>query len=187
MFGTMLHLKNIGYLKALKVITVFSVGAGISKMPTSILKPFFDGIRFEAIDLNLKMIMRPGNAEERKLLSAHTMDLFTEFALANKLMPDKLADIIRSCSEGLVIAPMGFRHPDHNFLSRLGVAQYFYREYPYYWNRSESYDKRLYEYNVLRLESRCEMNLEMSTFKWNTVSSVYKDVMGTFNPRFMRP
>jgi hypothetical protein len=133
------------------------------------------------------MIMKPGNAEERKRRSIHVIDLFAEFALTNKLMPEELVDTIKNHSNGVVIGPMGFRHPDHNFISRLGVAQYFYREYPYYWNRSESYDKRLYEYNVLRLADRYEMGLEMSTFKWNTVSSVYKDVMGTFNPRFMRP
>lgn len=187
MLGTMLELKAAGTLKALKIVTVFSVGAGISRMPTSVLKPFFDGIRFETVDLNLKMIMKPGNAEERKRQSIHVIDLFSEFALTNKLMLDELAESIKNYSGGVVVGPMGFRHPDHNLLSRLGVARYFYREYPYYWNRSESYDKRLYEYNVLRLSDRYEMNLEMSTFKWNTVSGVYKDVMGTFNPRFMRP
>ena len=187
MLGTMLELKAAGTLKALRIVTVFSVGAGISRIPTSVLKPFFDGIRFETVDLNLKMIMKPGNAEERKRQSIKVIDLFAEFVLTNKLMPDELAESIKNYSAGLVIGPMGFRHPDHNFLSRIEVAQYFYREYPYYWNRSESYDKRLYEYNVMRLVDRYEMDLEMSVFKWNTVSGVYKDVMGTFNPRFMRP
>lgn len=187
MLGTMLELKAAGTLKALKIVTVFSVGAGISRIPTSVLKPLFEGIQFEAVDLNLKMIMKPGNAEERKRQSIHVIDLFAEFALTNKLMPEELVDMIKAHSTGLVIGPMGFRHPDHNLLSRLEVARYFYREYPYYWNRSESYDKRLYEYNVLRLADRYEMDIETSTFKWNTVSGVYKDVMGTFNPRFMRP
>jgi hypothetical protein len=187
MLGTMFDLKAEGTLKALKIVSFFSVGAGISQIPTSVIAPFFSEIKFQVVDLGLTMIMKGGGAEERKKQSTYVKDFLTQFAIVNKTTPWELRDKVIGLCEGLAIGPMGFRHPDHNFLSRLEVAQYFYREYPYYWNRSESFDKRLYEYNVLRLADRYEMDLEMSTFKWNTVSSVYKDVMGTFNPRFMRP
>jgi len=187
MLGTMLYLESECTLKRLKIISFFSVGAGISQIPTSVISPFFSKIKFQVVDLNLTMIMKGGGAEERKERSTFVKDFFTQFSIMNKTTPWELRDKVTGLCEGLVIGPMGFKHPDHNFLSRLEVAQHFYREYPYYWNRSESFDKRLYEYNVLRLADRYEMDLEMSTFKWNTVSSVYKDVMGTFNPRFMRP
>jgi hypothetical protein len=187
MLGTMLYLRAGETLKALKIITFFSVGAGISQIPTSVIAPFFDGIKFQVVDLNLTMIMRGGSPEERKRQSIYVKDFFTQFAIVNRMTPDELRKKVLGLCEGLVIGPMGFRHPDHNLLSRLEVAQYFYREYPYYWNRSESFDRRLYEYNVLQLADRYEMDSEMATFKWNTVSSIYKDVMGTFNPRFMRP
>ncbi len=187
MLGTMLGLQLLGGLKKLIVIDFFSRGAGISMVPTVVFKPFFPDLEFKVLDFNLVMIMPGGNGEQRKLYSAQAQDLFSEFEKMNGMTVEVLRNRVIECMEGVVLAPMGFKHPDHNFLSNLEVSDYFYREYPYYWNRGESYDRRLYKYNVFALADRFEMDPELTKLKWDTLSMTYRDVMGTFNPRFMRP
>jgi len=188
MLGTMVALAEMGTLKRLRIVTVFSDGAGISMVPTSVLGPFFPDLdHFRAISMKMQMIMKGGSSDVRKQQSIHVRDLMTEFSLVNKITPADLLGRIKEASDGLIICPMGFKHPDHNLLSRLGLTDVHYREYPYYWNRSESFDRRLYEYNVYKLYDRFEMSSEAAALKWKIFATVYGDVMGTFNPRFMRP
>lgn len=190
-FGTMLKLDQEKRLRKLIVHSVFGVSPGVSKTPTKKILSFIKNAEVISNEYWYKNIMKGGHAAERKAEAEVTESFEKAFEDRNNVSFTKVEEEIIMKSEGLILLPMGYVHPDHNLLARIGKAngqRYFYREYPYYWHRkSESYCVKfkdsLYEYPETELLKIIKLG-KYADWKWKIVPNLYKDIWGQFNPLF---
>lgn len=161
------------------------ISPGCSFAPTSVMSTFFDNIDFESIELLQPNLFYGGKSEQRKAEASQVDSLEEEFERRSGTPWSQMKEKIVQMYEGTVIAPMGLKHADHNLLARL-PAKFYYREYPYWWHRSENHPKEpsLYWYPRMSSALKVSLNDMVNDFKWKTFRTVYADVQGQFNPRF---
>lgn len=173
----------------LLVVTVFTVGVGISKsIRTAIVGDFVDCL-FKHIDLREMNVGEFINAKVdyadketkrigRESVKCSLLDLYDgERAFGRNDLFARLDTLAQSMDK--VFAPMGMSNAAHNVLSQLcwwpGKTLY-YREFPYFWNRAPFFPNAGYVYKDLKIAE--VYAVKEATIKWRICCTVYPDQMG---------
>lgn len=185
--GTMLMKDRDKEIDKIKIISIFGVSPGVSRMSTAIHKRWFN-CDVVVKELWLKNLFNGWSREKKRKYKEEGGTCIKRFEEMNGKYNDLIKEI-EKFKEGTSILPAGLNHADHNLLSKM-AGDYYYREYPYYWyskKRRESFAQGLYKEDDYNQVARVKLSNDIWYAKWRIFAVTYIDVLGTFNPIFSRP
>ncbi len=168
----------------LTVVTVFSIGRGVSNsIHTKMLGRFIDA-EFEHVDMEKHNLSDTVNylpkEEKEKKRKEWEIDLFDMYEMMNHEPVEQLTREIEDLARGydVVYLPMGMRNEAHNVLANAyhDDRTLYYREWPYFWNRAQFFRKAKYRYKEMELA--WHYDLKNPDVKWRILQVVYADQMG---------